>query len=193
MLTQTDKDGKEIGRVCSGGMGSFLCPPLHPEHKFNVETDLWRRKENRSSMSLSYAVTCDWLAEVTRQEAEELLAQWEQDKLPLSSPVVKSWIEQVMTHFQHCFGNFLLPDGENAFNASNVLILPVPYYKKKELAELANLTLTYEPDGRVTLANPDTYPMEGSFYTLTHAGVHYIQGYYPEYVPAFVDYVGANS
>lgn len=85
------------------GMGGFLNPPGHPEHKQSVETDLRRRPENRGWMSLSTAVDCEWLDAATRRVAKTVLASWERSKLPLDNAEVQDWIRQVLGYFTNCY------------------------------------------------------------------------------------------
>ena len=47
---------QQKGRIIMEGMGGFLCPPTHPMLTKSVQTDLRRKPENRTCMSLEYAV-----------------------------------------------------------------------------------------------------------------------------------------
>lgn len=90
---------KTNSRIISGSMGSFLLPPLHPGYKFEVETDLNRRKENRGGMSLEYAIECEFTEPQTKKKAIELVKKWEEtEKLPISSKEVQNWIRSVTNH-----------------------------------------------------------------------------------------------
>jgi len=111
---------KEKGNIVNRGMGGFLCPPGHPEHDHCVETDLRRKPENRSSMSLGYAVDSPMLDDATKAAARTLLATWEANKPPLTSPAAKDWIRQVLGYFKGCF-NFE-PEKESGWHAGNVTI-----------------------------------------------------------------------
>lgn len=95
---------KQKGRIIHGeGMGGFLCPPGHPMHDYRVETDLRRKPENRSMMSLQAAVDCEWLDDAARGDARTILAAWEANKKPLDSPAVQEWILQVLGYFRDCY------------------------------------------------------------------------------------------
>ena len=53
------------------GMGGFLNPPLHAEHSYSVES------YNRdTSMSLSYALTCDYIPSNIQEKARSLLKKY---------------------------------------------------------------------------------------------------------------------
>lgn len=102
------------------GMGGFLCPPLHPMHNYEVQTDLRRRRKNRSSMSLEYALTCEWLHEDTKNRVRGLLAGWEDSKPTLDAPEVQEWILQVLGYFRGCYRG-AGPEPE-CWNVSNLRI-----------------------------------------------------------------------
>lgn len=89
---------KRDDKVTSGGMGSWLCPPGHPSHEFSVETDLGRKKENRGSMNIEYALTQSYIHPETRKDIEKLLSDY-------TPPVIGSsefnyWAEDVMRYFK---------------------------------------------------------------------------------------------
>lgn len=96
--------------VVNGGMGSFLCPPTHPEHTMHVETDTHRRRENRGGCSLSYAAECDYIDPAVRARARCILKQW--DAPPLETPAVQEWILQVLGYFKGCYRNTKAPEGQ---------------------------------------------------------------------------------
>ena len=108
---------KEKGKIVNKGMGGFLCPPGHPDHSYSMQTDLRRREWNRGSMSLSFAATCEWLDDATRQAAGVALVGWERPAI--GSGRVQEWIGQVLGYFRGCYkGN---PDlGEKAWEAGNL-------------------------------------------------------------------------
>jgi hypothetical protein len=110
----------EKGKIVKEGMGGFLCPPGHPMHEYSVQTDLRRRPENRTSMSLDYATESPMLDADTRAAARTLLATWEVNKPPLKSAAVKNWIRQVLGYFKGCF-NFQ-PENESGWHAGNLTI-----------------------------------------------------------------------
>ncbi len=84
-------------RVVAGSMGSAFLPPSHPGNRFEIETDLQRRKENRGSMSLEYA------AELGNSDALRLIAEWEANKPALSTRENRLWVKQVQAHFRNCY------------------------------------------------------------------------------------------
>ena len=92
---------KERGRIIREGMGGFLTPPGYPERAYSVEYDLTLRKENRGTMSLSYAVECDWLDDATRAEAQRILDAWQAPDI--SSREVQMWIKQCWSHWRNCY------------------------------------------------------------------------------------------
>jgi hypothetical protein len=96
---------KEKGKIVNKGMGGFLCPPGHPEHSYSVETDLRRRPENRGSMSLSAAVNYEWLDNITRHQAGQIIDKWNQNRPAIDSAEVKDWIQQVLGYFRGCYKN----------------------------------------------------------------------------------------
>ena len=91
--------GTERGRVIPGSSGSFMTPPGHPDQRFVVETDLRRRPENRSHMSLSSAVEADWLDAGSRARARMKLSEYEKNKPPLSHPAVQEWVRSAQGYF----------------------------------------------------------------------------------------------
>lgn len=94
---------KERGIIIRQGMGGFLNPPGHPEHSWSVEYDLQRRKDNRSSASLSHVVESEWFHAAIRASAARMLDEWEAHKLPLDSRECQLWIKAVQSHFKGCY------------------------------------------------------------------------------------------
>lgn len=92
---------KERGIIVHSGMGGFLNPPTHPEHSYSVMFDLKRKRENRSSCSLSAALENDWLCDEVRLEAAKLLKEWKSPDI--NSPEVKDWISKVLGYFNDCY------------------------------------------------------------------------------------------
>lgn len=90
---------KERGRISLSGMGGFLNPPTHPEHTHSVQS----RTGDTFSMSLSSAVTSEWLDAGTRLAAKTLLDEWQ--KPAIESPEVQEWIRQVLGYFRGCYKN----------------------------------------------------------------------------------------
>jgi hypothetical protein len=111
---------QEKGKIVQEGMGGLLCPPGHPAHTQSVETDLRRKPENRSRMSLEHAVDSTELDSVTLAVVRTVLAAWAQHKPPLDSPQVREWILQVLGYFRGCF-NFH-PESEEGWHAVNLTI-----------------------------------------------------------------------
>jgi hypothetical protein len=109
------------GRVIHSGMGGFLNPPGHPEHTHSVETDLRRRPWNRSRMSLSAAVACEWLDTSTREAADWFLKSWQ--PLPIDHPDVVAWVRRVLGYFRSCYRNANLAEPE-CWYAGQVTIDP---------------------------------------------------------------------
>jgi len=101
----------EHGKIVNSGMGGFLNPPTHPEHRLSVQS----KKKNSFSMSLSAAIDCRYLDDATKQEAKDILDNWK--KLPLNDITVQDWIHHVLGYFKNCFS----PDGVDR-NANNCLI-----------------------------------------------------------------------
>ena len=106
-------------RIVQEGMGGFLCPPGHPMHKQSVETDLRRKPENRTRMSLEYAVESPLIDAATQAAARTILATWERTKPVLSDPKVQEWILQVLGYYRGCF-NFT--GTVSGWDASNLTI-----------------------------------------------------------------------
>jgi hypothetical protein len=48
--------------IANSGMGGAFYPPAHPMHTHSVETDLNRKKKDRGSMSLEYALTQEYIS-----------------------------------------------------------------------------------------------------------------------------------
>jgi len=92
---------KERGRIVKESMGSFLDPPTYPTHFYSVETDLNRPRKYRGCMSLTFAVKCEWLHDITKQKAKELLDSWQRP--PIDRADIQDWIHQVLGYFHHCY------------------------------------------------------------------------------------------
>jgi hypothetical protein len=107
-------------RIIQTGMGGFLNPPGHPEHKLFVETDLRRRPENRGGTSLSAAEVCEYIDQETRTEAARLLADWEHSKPPLDTPDIRDWVAHVLGYFRNCY----IGMGDRPWDAANLRIMP---------------------------------------------------------------------
>jgi hypothetical protein len=149
--------------VVSGGMGGFLNPPQHPEHTMHVETDLNRSRNNRGSMSLSYAVECDYIDPAIRARVRCILSQWEAP--PLESPAVQDWIRQVLGYFKGCYRNTKAPEGQQ-WNADKLVVnnLIDPLWISQE---------------------------SGRPFADDHAGVNLIRKFYPEFVPTVAHFATA--
>lgn len=105
--------------VHNSGQGGFLCPPSHPMHTTHVETDLHRQPENRGSMSLEYALTCEWIDESVKIACRKLLADWDASKPGLDDPTVKTWVRSTLAYFRGCYdgGDQF---GDRRWDASNL-------------------------------------------------------------------------
>ncbi len=110
----------EKGKIVQHGLGGFLCPPGHPMYTQSVETDLRRKPENRTTMSLEYAAESPMLDDVTKAVVRTILNTWERNKPALDSPEIQEWILQVLGYFRGCF-NFT-PDVEAGWNADQLTI-----------------------------------------------------------------------
>ena len=93
----------EKGKIVQHGLGGFLCPPGHPMYTQSVETDLRRKPENRTTMSLEYAAESPMLDDVTKAVVRTILNTWERNKPALDSPEIQEWILQVLGYFRGCF------------------------------------------------------------------------------------------
>ena len=94
---------KILEAVVSGGMGAFLNPPTHPEHSLHVETDRNRRRCNRGAMSLSSALTADYIDPSVQKQVKEILTNWENNKLSIDNYKVQDWICRVLGYFRNCY------------------------------------------------------------------------------------------
>lgn len=112
------------GIIVRDGMGGFLNPPTHPEHILHVQTDLRRRPENRSSMSLSAAAECAWLDPATRRSARAKLDAWDANKPTLDAPESQEWIRQVLGYFRNCYRG--VGDEPECWHAGNLRITEEP-------------------------------------------------------------------
>ena len=110
------------GKIVESGMGGFINPPGHPEHDWHVETDLRRKPENRSAMSLSYAVDSPMLDGATKAAARTLLNTWEANKPALNSPAVVDWIRQVLGYYAGCFNFQAEENNERGWHCQNLTI-----------------------------------------------------------------------
>ena len=103
----------------TSGAGGFLDPPTYPTHSISVETDLRRSPQNRGSMSLEYASTCEYIDEGTRAKAIRILTDWKRPAL--ESDEIQDWILQVLGYFSGCYR----ADGPEfeCWNVSNLRII----------------------------------------------------------------------
>jgi hypothetical protein len=82
-----------------------------------VETDRTRRKENRGCVSLTHAVTCDWISADTRGRAAGMIKRWHANPPAIDSEPVQRWISQVLGYFRGCY----VPESGSR-NASDLVI-----------------------------------------------------------------------
>ena len=90
-------------RIIPGRLGCLLDPPNFPNYLYEVETDCNRRKENRGSMSITCAASCDWIDSDVRARCSKLIADWHLNKPELTSPEVTKWISSVLGYFRSCY------------------------------------------------------------------------------------------
>lgn len=175
-------------RIVREGVGGFLNPPTHPEHTYSVETDLNRHRDNRGSMALSSAIASDYVDESAKQQAKNLLAEWEANKPALSEWECQLWIKRVMGYFRNCYN---LADylGERGWHADQLHIcapFPKPVAYNAFGAPIYGLR-----NGGTTYRQPSalgaTY-CNGGHSMDRHAGVHFIRKFYPEYEPTATDH-----
>ena len=103
------------GKLNNWGMGGFLNPPTHPEHKFSISST----SGDTFCMSLSSAAESEWLDGQARGIAKRLLAEWKRPEL--ESPEVQEWIAQVLGYFKGCYaGND--KEGNQSWNYSDLRI-----------------------------------------------------------------------
>jgi hypothetical protein len=107
----------EKGLIVGGSTGSFLDPPSYPTHFYHVETDLRKRPANRGVMSLTYAVTSEWLDDDTRARVKRVLDGWTAP--PLSDPATAEWVSQVLGYFAGCYKG---EDGPECWHAGKLRI-----------------------------------------------------------------------
>ena len=140
---------KEICHISlTHGAGGFLNPPTHPEHTASVSS-------STMGMSLSHAVSCDYIPDEIRARARQILGNWVRPAL--NSPEIQEWILQVFGYFKGCFKGSA---GPKEWHVEQLRIEPTTPEK-----ELLNADL--------------------------HAGVHFIRGFYPEFMPTLAQFAGA--
>jgi hypothetical protein len=116
--------GGERGRIVSGSTGSFLTPPGHPDQRYSIETDLRRKPENRSSMSLSSALEPNsYLDAVTKAKAAGIMRDYKKNQPPLDHPATQEWIRSTLGYFKGMYHDPNLPEGERA-KVSNLRSVP---------------------------------------------------------------------
>ncbi len=84
-------------KIVSTGMGGFMNPPGHAEHSYHVQEGLGR---NAGSMSLSYALTSDYVPTAIKTQARQLL-----DANP--GTYTPEWEESCYAYWRNCWS----PDG----------------------------------------------------------------------------------
>lgn len=110
---------KTRGRIGDSGCGGFLNPPTHPEHTYCVETFSGGRIDG--FMSLSHAVECEWLDDLTREQAKLLLIEWQRPDI--DSPEVQDWIHHILGYFKGCYkGQESSPGKGDEWYATNLRI-----------------------------------------------------------------------
>lgn len=84
--------------IAHRGMGNFLCPPEHAEHRYSVRE--YHRGREQGSTALTYALSCSWIPEHIKTSVRELLAKFPGKFTP-------EWESEVYAYFRHCYS----PDG----------------------------------------------------------------------------------
>jgi len=84
--------------LVSGSMGSFLDAPNYPSHKYSVETDLNRKKENRGSMNIDYALTQDYISPALKERIQKLISEWDVVKPAIGTSIFNEWVEACVEH-----------------------------------------------------------------------------------------------
>ena len=114
-------------KLVRGGAGQFLDPPSFPTHRWHVQTDCNRRKENRGSMSLSYAAECSWVSDFVRDQCARMLEGWKEDHpfFNRNDAELLDWAHQCLGYFRNCWLDERLELCE-ARKASNLIVDPKP-------------------------------------------------------------------
>lgn len=109
-LAETPARGRHVHAVTKkkhvfpGPRGNYLDPPGYPTHNFHVRGRSVGIYTRRPDMSITEAVsTSDDARELfgdidpeARQEAQDLLDDWENNRPPITSPKVQEWIRTVL-------------------------------------------------------------------------------------------------
>ena len=114
-------------KLVAGSAGCFLDPPSFPTHRWHIETDCNRHKENRGSISLTYAAECSWLPECLRNQAQAMINSWKQDNpfFNRQDPELLDWAHQCLGYFRNCWLDERL-DLTAARKCENLIIDPKP-------------------------------------------------------------------
>ena len=83
------------GKIVDGSMGSFLEPPTHPNHRFEIRSVYG----DTFGVALSSAVDTEWLDDKTKAEAKKIMDDW--TALLISNILVEDWIHQVLGYFKN--------------------------------------------------------------------------------------------
>ena len=118
-------------KIVSGGAGQFLDPPNYPTHFRHVATDCNRHKVNRGSMSLTYAIDCNWLPIELRSRCKSIIASWH-ERNPVfdrDNAEMLDWMHSVLGYFRNCWLDPRLIDNgpggrEFARKCDNLIIDP---------------------------------------------------------------------
>lgn len=97
-LTETAQQ-YEPAIITNGSMGSYLAPPLYPSHLFEVTINLKRRKENRGSMNIDYALKCDYISPHVKSKIKALISDWEVKKPKETEQVFIKWVDNCIAHW----------------------------------------------------------------------------------------------
>jgi hypothetical protein len=82
--------------LINSGIGGFLCPPEHPSHN-------WHIGNSRDGISLESAIENNYAGDYWQLRAKEMIAEWQDNKLPLRDERVQDWIHQVLGYFGHSY------------------------------------------------------------------------------------------
>ncbi len=88
------------GKIVDEGMGGFLNPPGHPEHRYSVHSVYG----DTFSVCLSAAAyESDWLNCETVGRARGMLKKWDKNKSCLDVDDIQSWVYSVMGYFKNSY------------------------------------------------------------------------------------------
>lgn len=92
------------------GMGSFLCPPGHPSHRYGIEEKSSNRHNAYALGSYGLDTEAEWIPEGIKRRAAKMLA----DAQLVESPL---WVAHVYGYFRRMYA----PDGKIWTDASSLM------------------------------------------------------------------------